>query len=214
MNTHFHDRADAGRRLAARLAHHANRRDLLVLGLPRGGVPVAYEVARAIHAPLDVYAVRKIGVPWHRELAMGAIATGGLRVMNDEIVRQFQITPEIFDRMAEQEQIELERREQAYRGSRPAPAFTGRTVILVDDGIATGSTMRAAVGAVRSQSPVRIIVATPTIAAQTFKELLPLVDELVAVLTPEFFSCVGQWYENFPQTTDREVRELLGREGE
>ena len=211
MNTLFHDRADAGRRLATRLAHHANRRDCLVLGLPRGGVPVAYEVARAIHAPLDVYGVRKVGVPWHRELAMGAIATGGLRVMNDEIVRQFQITPEVFDRMAEPEQIELERREKAYRGNHPAPVLTGRTVILVDDGIATGSTMRAAVGAVRSQSPGRIIVATPTIAAQTFKELLPLVDELVAVLTPEFFSSVGQWYENFPQTTDREVRELLGR---
>jgi len=209
MNIPFHDRSDAGRQLASRLSHYANRTDLLVLALPRGGVPVAFEVARAIHAPLDLFIVRKVGVPGHEELAMGAIASGGVQVVNEEITRRLRIQPDLFNRMAEQELQELKRRELAYRGQRPAPDTAGRTIILVDDGIATGSTMKAAISALRKQSPERILVGTPVIAADTFEEMLPLVDELVAVITPEFFSAVGQWYEHFPQTGDDEVKTLL-----
>ena len=211
MTTMFHDRSDAGRRLAVRLGGYAGQAGLLVLGLPRGGVPVAFEVARALRAPLDVFAGRKIGAPWHAELAMGAVASGGVLVANEELIRNSRISPEIFNAAAERELRELERCEHAYRGDRAPVAAAGRPVILVDDGIATGSTVRAAVAALRKLAPERIIVGAPIIAADTFKELQPEVDALEAVITPEFFSSVGQWYEDFSQTGDEEVRALLER---
>jgi putative phosphoribosyl transferase len=209
MNRQFRDRIDAGRQLAARLSQYAGRDDLLVLGLPRGGLPVAAEVAKALHAPLDVYVVRKLGVPWHPELAMGAIASGGILVINEQVVNSFDISKEILNKAAESERHELERREKAYRGNRAPLDLARRLVILVDDGVATGSTMRAAVSAVHRQSPARVVVAVPTIAASTYRELLPLVDELVAVMVPEIFHAVGEWYENFEQTGDDEVRAIL-----
>ena len=211
MDRAFRDRTDAGRQLAAKLTEYSDRRDLLVLGLPRGGIPVAFEVARALHAPLDVYVVRKLGVPGHEELAMGAIAGGGILIINDAVVQTLGIPPEIVARIAESEHRELERRESAYRGNRLPAEITGRTLILVDDGIATGSSMRAAIAALRKQLPAKVIVAIPTIAAATFDELLPVVDELIAVIRPEIFSAVGEWYANFGQTSDEEVRDLLER---
>lgn len=209
MSRIFKDRSEAGRLLAQQLAHYANRRDVLVLGLPRGGVPVAFEVARALHAPLDVYVVRKIGVPGHEELAMGAQASGNVRVVNAEVVRALHIKKEIFERVAEIERLEIKRREQAYRGNRPQIEAKDRIVILVDDGVATGSTMKAGVMALRNLEPAKIVAAAPTIAAATFLELRPEVTELVAVIKPEIFNSVGQWYEQFPQTSDNEVCALL-----
>ena len=205
----FRNRTEAGQELAKRLAKYANRSDVLVLALPRGGVPVGYEVARALNAPLDVFVVRKLGVPGHEELAMGAIASGGVRVLNGSVVEKLRIPDHVIDAVAEQEWRELERRERAYRDDHPAPEAQGRTVILVDDGIATGSTMRAAVGALRQMEARRIVVATPTAALSTVHEMQPDVDELVAVMTPTDFVGVGQWYEDFSQTTDVEVREWL-----
>jgi putative phosphoribosyl transferase len=210
----FRDRADAGRQLAARLSDYADRPDLLVLALPRGGVPVAFEVSRALHAPLDVFLVRKLGVPGHEELAMGAIATGGVRVLNLEVVRELGIPSQVIDRVAEREQLELERRERLYRGNRPAPDVRDRTVILIDDGLATGSTMRAAVAALRQQQPARLIVAVPVAAPATCREFQEEVDETVCVDTPVPFYAVGVWYENFSQTTDEEIRDLLERAAE
>lgn len=207
----FRDRADAGRRLAALLARYAGRSDVVVLALPRGGVPVGFEVAQALHAPLDVFLVRKLGVPGHEELAMGAIATGGIRVLNHEVINMLGIPPPVIDRVAEQEQREMARREAVYRGGRPPVDVRGRVAILVDDGLATGSTMRAAIAALRQQNPARIVVAVPTAAPESCEELKAEVDEIVCASTPSPFYGVGMWYENFGQNTDQEVRDLLER---
>jgi erythromycin esterase-like protein/predicted phosphoribosyltransferase len=207
----FRNRNEAGRLLAKKLTAYANRPDVLVFALPRGGVPVAYEVARALGAPLDVFVVRKLGIPGYEELAMGAVATGGVRVLNDEIVRRLRIPEYIIDAVAAREQQELARRERLYRGGRPPPDVRGRTVILVDDGLATGATMRAAIMALRQLQPARIIVAIPTASPETCEELKAEVDEVVCAITPEPFLAVGHWYEDFSQTTDEEVRDLLAR---
>ncbi len=207
----YRDRTDAGKQLAARLADYADRDDVLILALPRGGVPVAYEVAEALHAPLDIFLVRKLGVPGHEELAMGAIATGGVRVLNDDVVDYLRIPGEVIDAVAADELRELERRERAYRGDRPEPDVRGKTIILVDDGLATGSTMRAAASALRQQNPARIVVAVPVSAPQTCNEYRMGVDEIICASTPEPFMGVGQWYLDFSQTTDKEVRELLSK---
>jgi len=212
MNPHvFRDRRDAGRRLAGKLGQYKDRPDVLVLALPRGGVPVGYEVAQALHAPLDVFVVRKLGVPGHEELAMGAIASGGVRVLNDDVVRMLDMPDAAIDAVARDEQRELERRESLYRDGRPPADVRGRTVLLVDDGLATGSTMRAAVKALRAQQPARIVVAVPTAAAQTCDELRREADEVVCPSTPEPFRAVGLWYEDFSQTSDEEVHELLAQ---
>jgi len=205
----YQDRTDAGKRLATLLTAYANRPDVLVLALPRGGVPVAFEVARALRAPLDIFLVRKLGAPGQKELAMGAIATGGVRVLNEDVVEYLQIPDNVIDEIAADELQELERREHAYRGNRPAPDVRGKTVILVDDGLATGSTMRAAAAALRQQKPARIIVAVPVSAPQTCDEYRMGVDEIVCDVTPEPFHAVGQWYKDFSQTTDEEVSNLL-----
>jgi predicted phosphoribosyltransferase len=207
----FRDRTDAGQKLAARLAKYAHRSDVLVLALPRGGVPVAYEVAEQLGAPLDVFQVRKLGVPGYEELAMGAIASGGVRVINDDVVRQLAIPGEVIDAVAAEERRELERRERAYRNGRPPPDVRGRTVILIDDGLATGSTMRAAAAALRKLGPARIVVAVPVSAPETCDEIREEVDEVVCAVTPEPFRGVGLWYKDFSQTTDEEVRALLER---
>ena len=205
----FRNRTEAGQILAERLTDYANRTDVIVIALPRGGLPVAYEVARSLNAPLDVFVVRKLGVPGHEELAMGAIATGGVRVLNRAVVESLLIPEAVINRVAARELRELERRERAYRDDRPAPEVQGRTVILVDDGIATGATMRAAVAALRQMEAARIIVATPTCALDTARKMGPEVDEVVTVTAPARFRGVGEWYEDFSQTTDDEVRELL-----
>jgi putative phosphoribosyl transferase len=210
-NLPFRDRTEAGQLLSRKLRRYADRPDVIVLALPRGGVPVAYEVAKALHAPLDVFLVRKLGVPGQEELAMGAIATGGIRVLNEDIVRALNIPPRVIDSVAAKEARELERRERLYRGDRPAPDVTGRTVILVDDGLATGSSMRAAVAALRQKNPSRIVVAVPIAAAATCREFEAEVDEIVCYQTPEPFYSVGLWYEDFSQTTDEEIRQLLER---
>ena len=191
------------------LEDYAGRQDLLVLALPRGGVPVAFEVAARLRAPMDIFLVRKLGVPGHEELAMGAIASGGVRVVNDEVVRYLGISAESFEQVASEEQRELERRESAYRDDRPAPDVRGRTVILIDDGLATGSTMRAAAKALRQQQPAFLLVAVPVAAPQTCDEFRAEVDDIICAETPEPFRGVGLWYEDFSQTTDEEVRELL-----
>src|SRR5262245_39824112 len=205
----FHDRADAGRRLASRLRSCCGRDAVVVLALPRGGVPVGYEVACALGVPLDVFGVRKLGVPGHEELAMGAIASGGVRVLNQEVVRSLAISEAIIDAVATREGRELDRRERAYRDGRSRPGVRGRVVILVDDGLATGATMRAAVGAVRRLDPAWIVVAVPVGAVDTCSELAREADEVVCLMTPDPFIAVGVWYRNFGQTTDDEVRELL-----
>ena len=207
----FRDRIDAGRRLAAELRPYADDPGVIVLALPRGGVPVGYEVARELGAPLDVFLVRKLGVPGREELAMGAIASGGVRVVNREVVRELGLTQEDLDEAAAHELEELRRREEAYRDGRPAPDLHGRTVILVDDGLATGSTMRAAVAAVRRLGPSKVVVAVPVGAAETCREFRSIADEVVCVATPDPFFAVGGWYRDFSQTTDDEVRELLAR---
>jgi putative phosphoribosyl transferase len=207
----FRDRTAAGKVLAESLKDYAGRPDVLVLALPRGGVPVAFEVAERLGAPLDVFLVRKLGVPGHEELAMGAIATGGVLVLNEEVMSYLRISGEVVDSVAAEELRELERRERAYRGDRPAPDVKVKTVILVDDGLATGSTMRAAAAALRQQNPARIVVAVPVSAAETCDEYRMGVDEIVCAVTPEPFRAVGLWYEDFSQTTDDEVRGLLAR---
>jgi putative phosphoribosyl transferase len=206
---YFRDRREAGRQLARHLAAYANRPDVLVLALPRGGVPVACEVARALDAPLEVFLVRKLGLPGHEELAMGAVASGGVRVLNRDVVEALRIPPEIIDAVVNRELQELERREREYRGDRPLPDVRGKTVILVDDGLATGSTMRAAAEALRQQGPARLVVAVPAGSPQTCDEFRDEVDEIVCAITPEPFYAVGLWYDDFSQTTDDEVRELL-----
>lgn len=205
----FKNRKAAGQFLAKELATYANRQDVLVLALPRGGVPVAFEVAKALNAPLDVFVVRKLGVPEQEELAMGAIASGGVRVLNKNIVRSLDISETAINQVVAKEQQELERRERLYRGVHPVPTLHERTVILVDDGLATGATMRAAVVALQQQKPAKIIVAVPVSASETYQEFQSKVDEVVCAATPNPFYSVGLWYEDFPQTTDEEVRVLL-----
>ena len=210
-NGRFRDRVDAGRALAADLSAYAGRDDVLVLALPRGGVPVGYEVARALGAPLDVFIVRKLGVPGHEELAMGAIASGGVRVLNEDVVLPLRIPPAVIDAVAAREQTEMERREREYRGDRPPPDVRGRTVILVDDGLATGATMRAAAGALRLMGPARVVIGVPVSAEESCEEFRDQVDDIVCTLTPAPFYGVGMWYDDFSQTSDAEVRELLAR---
>ncbi|MBG1265045.1 phosphoribosyltransferase [Nostoc sp. WHI] len=207
----FKNRRVAGQSLVKELVAYANRPDVLVLGLPRGGVPVAFEVAKALNAPLDVLVVRKLGVPDQEELAMGAIASGGVRIVNEYIINLVNISDEVIARVTVQEERELERRERLYRGNCPLRDLQGRTVILVDDGLATGATMWAAVVAVRKQQPAQIVIAVPVGVSETCHELKTEVDKIVCLSTPRPFHSVGRWYENFPQTTDKEVRELLAK---
>lgn len=205
----FRDRSDAGKCLATKLLDYKDRPDVVVLALPRGGVPVAFEVAQVLGVPLDIFLVRKLGVPGHEELAMGAIACGGVRVLNDEVVDYLRIPARVIDAIAATELDELQRREVIYRGDRPEPDVREKTVILVDDGLATGSTLRAAAQALRQQTPARIVVAVPVSARQTCDEYRLGVEEIVCAVTPEPFVGVGHWYEDFSQTTDDEVRDLL-----
>jgi predicted phosphoribosyltransferase len=207
----FRDRREAGRLLAARLMDYANRPDAIVLALPCGGVPVAYEVARALGAPLNVFIVRKLGVPGYEELAIGAVASGGVRVLNDQIVDRLGIPSHLIDAVAAREQQELSRRERLYRGGRPPPDVRGRTVIPVDDGPATGATMHAAIHALGQQQLARIVVAVPTTSPETCEEIRAEVDDVICAITPEPFHAVGLWYQDFSQTTDEEVRDLLAR---
>lgn len=207
----YRDRVEGGRRLAALLSSFAGRPDLLVLALPRGGVPVGYEVARALDAPLDVFLVRKLGVPGHEEYAMGAIASDGVRVLNNDVIAALSIPDRAVAAVADEEGRELVRREAAYRGDRPRPRIEGRTVILVDDGLATGATMRAAAVAVAAEKPAQLVIAVPVAAAETCEDLASVADDVVCAATPEPFRAVGLWYADFDQTTDEDVRELLGR---
>jgi putative phosphoribosyl transferase len=209
MDARFRDRAHAGQVLAAHLDELRGRKDAIVLALPRGGVPVGYEVAVALGVPLDVFVVRKLGVPGHRELAMGAIASGGTRVLNEQVVSAVGATEEIIDAVAAEEERELLRREGLYRGDRPPPQVVGRTVVIVDDGLATGATMRAAAAAVRELGPAALWVAVPVAARPTCEELRPHVDAVVCTRMPDPFQAVGLWYEDFSDTTDDEIRELL-----
>ena len=211
MKTQFFDRTEAGQILAENLSNYANREDVLVLALPRGGVPVAAEVAKKLTAQLDVFVVRKLGLPGHPELAMGAIASGGVRVFNGEVVNALRIPDEVIDAVSAEELIELQRREKAYRAGLPSLDLEGKTVIVVDDGVATGSTMLAAVSALRQLNANRIVVATPVIAASSYREIQRKADEVAAVMVPERFDAVGQWYEDFSQTSDEEVRYLLAQ---
>lgn len=204
----YRDRRHSGRELARHLGHLKGQ-NVVVLALPRGGVPVAFEVARALDAPLEVFVVRKLGLPGHPEYAMGAIASGGVRVLNDEVVRLYGVPERVVDAIVSQEQLELERREQVYRDGRSPLDVRGRTVVLTDDGLATGSTMRAAVEAVRALGAARIIVAVPVGSPDSCREFAAIADEIVCARAPEHFAAVGQWYDDFRQTTDEEVRELL-----
>jgi len=205
----FKDRRDAGRQLAQQLLVYADRPDVIVLALPRGGVPVAYEVALALRVPLDIFLVRKLGVPGHEELALGAIASGGVQVLNDEIVQTLRIPGEVIHAAAQRELQELERRERVYRGNRPHPEFRDCVVILIDDGLATGASMRAAVKAIRIHHPARIVIGVPTAAPKTCEEFEHAVNEIICAMTPEPFYGVGRWYEDFSQTSDEEVRTYL-----
>jgi putative phosphoribosyl transferase len=211
MKTQFFDRTEAGQFLAENLSNYANRDDVLVLALPRGGVPVAAEVAKRLDAPLDVFVVRKLGLPDHSELAMGAIASGGVRVFNGEVVNALRIPDEVINAVSAKELIELQRREKAYRAGLPPLDVEGKIVIVVDDGVATGSTMLAAVSALRQLNAARIVVAAPVVAASTYSEMQRAADEVAAVMIPENFYAVGLWYQDFPQTTDDEVRDLLAQ---
>ena len=213
MNTrpYFRDRHDAGRQLTDKIRAESVPSNPIVLALPRGGVPVAFEVAQALHAPLDIFLVRKLGMPGHEELAIGAIASGGVRVLNREIMQASDLPREVVDAITEREQRELERREQAYRGDRPPPDLRGAAVFLIDDGLATGATMRAAVVALKQQEPARIVVAVPIAAPETCIEFRDIVDEIICAVTPEPFVSIGMWYEEFPQMTDDEVRDYLER---
>lgn len=207
--TPFRDRTQAGQLLAEKLTKYANNPDVLVLALPRGGVPVAFEVAKTLNAPLDVFMVRKLGVPTHKELAMGALASGGVCFLNEEIIRSFDLSEKAIDLVIEQEKKELERREKLYRKNRPEPNFCDRTIILVDDGLATGATMRVAVMALKPHEPKSIVVAVPVAALESLPEFGAEVDEVVSVILPERLWAIGHWYDNFSQTTDREVCSLL-----
>jgi putative phosphoribosyl transferase len=209
METRFRNRTEAGRQLAEALKIYRNRADVLVLGLPRGGVPVASEVAKALNAPLEICIVHKLGVPGHKELAMGAIASGGVRVLNYDVLGWLQISSKTIDEVAERELRELQRRDRTYRGDRPQPKIKDRTLILVDDGLATGSTMRAAIAVLKAQQPKEIIVAVPVAPADVCQEFKAEVDSVICLATPEPFYAIGLWYENFAQTTDDEVCALL-----
>ncbi len=211
MTPYFLDRRDAGQRLAQELGSYANRSDLLVFGLPRGGVPVAYEVAHALHAPLDVFIVRKLGFPGHPELAMGAIATGGVRILDRRLIEMYDVPEDAIDEVTESEQRELERREKLYRDDRPSPEVRDHTVILIDDGLATGSTMRAAVQALRQEGARKVVVAVPIAPPDTCEAMSHEVDDIICAITPEPFLAVGVWYADFSETTDEEVRELLAK---
>lgn len=208
----FRNRTEAGKLLASQLTDYANRSDVLVLGLPRGGVPVAYEVAKELDAPLDVCLVRKLGVPGHKELAMGAIAAGGVRVINENVIDWLRISPETINEVAAMEIRELDRRSHIYRGNRPLPKVKNHTIILVDDGIATGATIRAAISTLKKQKPRKLVVAVPVAGVSTCEELEAEVDEVVCILKPEDLYAIGLWYEDFQQTTDAEVCELLTRQ--
>lgn len=210
MHTRFIDRAEAGRALAEQLGHLTGQ-DCIVLALPRGGLPVAYEVARALRAPLDVLNVRKLGVPSQPELAMGAVASGGVRVLNDDVIREAGVSSAEIEQATETQRKEVDRRERLYRGGRPAPRLKGRTVIIVDDGIATGATVRAAIAVVRAQNPRVLVLATPVAAASTVRALSNEVDEVVCVLAPTALYAIGLWYDTFPQLTDADVQEALSR---
>ena len=207
----FENRAHAGRLLAQALMRYAGRDDVIVLGLPRGGVPVAYEVAKVLHAPLDVLVVRKLGMPGNEELAMGAVASGGVRVIHRTMARAFAISEEAIEAAVAEQQAEVRRRELAFRGKEGCPDVADKIVILVDDGMATGATTRAAVEAIRREEPKCIVLAVPTASSDACTLLEPLVDEMIALQTPEVFRAVGQWYEDFSQTSDPEVRELLDK---
>ncbi len=211
MKLPIEDRMTAGRALGRALKAYADRDDVIVLALPRGGVPVAYEVARALGASLDLMLVRKLGTPGQRELAMGAIATGGALVLNEDIIRSLAISRETINRVAIEEQKELERRQLAYRGDHPLPNLEGLCVILVDDGLATGATMRAAISALRQYHPVRVVVAVPVAPVETVERLEKEVDQVVCLETPEPFMAIGKWYQAFPQVSDAEVKQLLSR---
>ncbi|MEM9903732.1 MAG: phosphoribosyltransferase [Cyanobacteria bacterium P01_D01_bin.44] len=212
MKTRFRDRTQAGRQLATQLNAYANHSDVIVLGLPRGGVPVAYEVAQALNVPLDICLVRKLGVPGHRELAMGAIASGGVRVLNYDVISLLAISEKMLEHVAARELRELQRRDRAYRGDRPQPEICDRTVLLVDDGLATGATIRAAIAVLRLQQPKQIVVAVPVAPIAACEALETEVDAVVCLATPEPFYAIGLWYENFAQTTDDQVRDLLSRQ--
>jgi putative phosphoribosyl transferase len=216
MEMRFRDRVEAGRMLAGKLLAYANRLDVIVLALPRGGVPVAFEVARALNVPLDVLIVRKLGAPDQPELAMGAIASGGVRVLNEELLRYYPIPDNLIESVAAREQKELERRERLYRGARPAPDIRGRTVILVDDGIATGTTMRSAVEALKKLGATSVVIAVPVAPGSVCEEFQRLRDHVVftCLATPEIFFAISFWYEDFPQTSDEEVCDLLNRAAE
>lgn len=207
----FRDRTEAGQKLGQKLKAYANRPDVLVLGLPRGGVPVAFEVAKELNAPLDVFLVRKLGVPGHEELAMGAIASGGVCILKEEMVKSLHLSSEAIAKVTTKEQQELERREQVYRGDRPPLVLSDRTIILVDDGLATGATMHAAAVAIRQQDPKTIVAAVPVSAPETCDKYQVEVDEIICAETPTPFLAVGLWYKRFGQTTDAEVRDLLQR---
>jgi predicted phosphoribosyltransferase len=211
MERAFPNRTEAGRLLAGKLQKYAGRDDVIVLGLPRGGVPVAYEVARQLNVPLDVFIVRKLGLPGFEELAAGAIASGGVRVLNEDVIRALPHADEVIESVTARETAELERREQSYRDGRPAPELRDRVVILVDDGLATGATMRAAVKALRQHDIAKIVVAVPVGPPDTYREFEDEADEIICATVPEFFQAVGQYYEDFSQTSDEEVRELLAR---
>jgi putative phosphoribosyl transferase len=210
----YDDRRHAGAVLGTRLERFKGRRDVVVLALPRGGVPVAHEVAHALDAPLDVFLVRKLGVPGHRELAMGAIASGGIRVLNEDVVASYRLTEAAITAVARAEQAELERRERTYRDGRGAVELRDRIVLLIDDGLATGASMKAAVEAVRAHDPARIVVAVPVGSPETCREFAKVADEIVCARAPEYFAAVGQWYRDFSQTSDEEVRELLREHAE
>jgi putative phosphoribosyl transferase len=208
MLNRFENRADAGRQLAAKL-EHLRGQPTIVLALPRGGLAVGYEVARALGAPLDVLNVRKLGVPWQEELAFGAIAGGGVRVFNNEVIASTSLSPDDIEAITAQQQVELDRRERVYRGARPAPVLQGKTVVLVDDGIATGATVRAAIDVIRAQKPATLVLAAPVAPATVAAQLKPLVDELVCVTTPADMYAIGSWYEEFSQLSDDDVRSIL-----
>jgi putative phosphoribosyl transferase len=209
MEKIFRDRVDAGRQLAERLGAYTEGQDVIVLALPRGGVPVAFEVARQLRVPLDVFVVRKLGVPGYEELALGAIASGGVRVLNQDVVRVLPNAEQIVEAVTANERMEMERRERLYRDDRPAPDVRGRVVILIDDGLATGATMHAAVEALREKEPAKIVVAVPVCAPETCREIQKVADETIWLFAPEWFHGVGQFYDDFSQTSDEEVRRLL-----
>jgi putative phosphoribosyl transferase len=211
MAERFLNRTEAGRQLAAELTRYASRSDVLVLGLPRGGVPVAFEIALALDAPLDVFIVRKLGLPGHEEFGIGAIASGGVRVVDESVLRAYGVDADVLDRITERERRELERREGLYRDERPFPSLADRVVILVDDGLATGSTMRAAIAALRAEHPREVVVAVPVGAPETCAAIAKLADDLVCLETPDPFYAVGLWYQDFEQTDDEEVHDLLER---